>query len=155
MDRASATLIAISTCDPVPELGDLTVKERPKRHGEGDVHQGCKRPQDREPFCKIFYGVRSTKLNSRRSDDPHLIHQLIKRQIRIICGDFGIVERNELEAILSIKPTQDVDLRPTKVALTVVENDIFFDSFDHRVFLFVVVGRAARLFIPHKSSWQT
>ena len=89
-------------------------------------------------------------LNSRRRDDPHLFHQLLKRQIRIICGDFGIVERNELEAILSIQPTQDVDLRPTKVAFTVVENDIFFDSFDHCVFLFVVVGRAARLFIPHR-----
>jgi hypothetical protein len=84
-------------------------------------------------------------LNARGSDNPHLFHQLLKLQIRITCGDIRIVERNELEAILSIQPTQDVDLRTTKIALTVVENDIFFDSFEHRVFLVGCVGQAASL----------
>ena len=84
-------------------------------------------------------------LNACGSDDPHLFHQLLKRQVRITCGDFRIVERNELEAILSIKPTEDVNLRPTKVALAVVENDIFFDSFEHGVFLVGFVGQAASL----------
>lgn len=84
-------------------------------------------------------------LNARGSDDPHLFHQLLNRQIWITCSDFRIVERNELEAILSIKPTENVDLRPTKIALTVVENDIFFDSFVHRNFLVGFVGQAASL----------
>jgi len=71
-------------------------------------------------------------LYSTGSSNPHLFHQLLHRQIRIARRDFGIVKRNKFEAVLSIQPAQNIDLRTTKIALAVVKNDVFLGLFAHR-----------------------
>lgn len=64
--------------------------------------------------------------------DPHLFHQLLEGQVGVVCGDFRIVERNEFQAISTIKATQDIDLRPTEIALAIEYNDVLNVRVVHR-----------------------
>ena len=127
MKRTRSVWLASATSDFVSVLCNHAIQELPQSHRKRDVENRCNRPQDRQSASQIPNRISSWVLISIWGNDPHLLHHLVIRQIRKTNSNLGIMQRHKRQPVSSVQPPQNANLRFAKIALSVVQDNIFFN----------------------------
>jgi hypothetical protein len=122
LDFTRAT-VAVTATNPVPPAGNLPVDPAPERHQEGDVQQRHQPPKLGQLFAEIPAGIRPAKTLASSGDHPHLIVELLLRQIGAQSLNALIVQA-QVRQFPRVPATQALHLVPTKNALAVPDHHI-------------------------------
>ena len=130
--EGASTLIAMSASDPIAAVCDLSIEPTPQGHQTWDVQHRSQRPEDWELSREVPHCMSTAMPTTLRVDDPHLFHELIVAQVRILACDGRIVERDESESATGVHATQMRDLARAEFALSVIKHYVLihFDRLD-------------------------
>jgi hypothetical protein len=122
--EGASTFIAISASDAIAAVCDLPIEPTPEGHESWDVQHRSQRPEDWELSRQVAHCIGTAMSTTLRVDDPHLFHELIVGQVRVLAHDRRVVERDETESASGVHATKVADLARAELALSIVKHHI-------------------------------
>jgi hypothetical protein len=122
--RARTTFVTILAGDSITLFSDLSIEPSPDRHGKWDMENRRNRPQEWQASREVSECIGTTVAFAIPGYDPHLLHEHLVGEVRVIDRDAGVVQGNESQSIFAVEPTKMFDLSPAEIALAIEENDV-------------------------------
>lgn len=84
----------------------------------------CDGPQEWQASREVSQCIGAAKAFPVLGNHPHLLHQHIVGEIRVIDCDTGVVQGNESQSIFAVEPSKMFDLSSAEIALAIEKNDV-------------------------------
>jgi len=125
--QRTSPIVAIPASNSISPFRHLPIHPPPNRHHSRQVHPRKQGPQNRESSRQIPNGIRTPESIPLARHDPHLLHHLVHREIRIAFGNTRIMERKKPQPSPTIQSPQMGDLPRAKSALAIVQHGVLIE----------------------------